>query len=157
MPGRAYAGDGSFRTIFARWGRLLSCDFRRRVRTRARKLAAAQKPALDALLGKQGLKMLFSVPWPPQGIFSAKAINSGADLKGVFENAGAVPAADDPMSAFLDLIAGMIGETDENWSALLASRSGIGRITQFDASQFDVIDKLASGVRQMRCNFFHVQ
>jgi TRAP-type C4-dicarboxylate transport system substrate-binding protein len=49
----------------------------------ARKLAAAQKPALDALLTKQGLKMLFSVPWPPQGIFSAKAINSGADLKGV--------------------------------------------------------------------------
>ncbi len=27
--------------------------------------------------------MLFSVPWPPQGIFSAKAINAGADLKGV--------------------------------------------------------------------------
>ena len=49
----------------------------------ARKLAAAQKPALEALLAKQGLKMLFSVPWPPQGIFSAKAINAGADLKGV--------------------------------------------------------------------------
>jgi 3-oxoacyl-[acyl-carrier-protein] synthase II len=26
--------------------------------------------------------------------------------------------------------------TDENWSALLASRSGIGKITQFEASQF---------------------
>ena len=49
----------------------------------AKKLAAAQKPALEALLAKQGLKMLFSVPWPPQGIFSAKAINAGADLKGV--------------------------------------------------------------------------
>ena len=49
----------------------------------AKKLAAAQKPALDALLAKQGLRMLFSVPWPPQGIFSAKAINAGADLKGV--------------------------------------------------------------------------
>ena len=49
----------------------------------ARKLAAAQKPAMDALLAKQGLKILFSVPWPPQGIFSAKPINSGADLKGV--------------------------------------------------------------------------
>ena len=49
----------------------------------AKKLAAAQKPALDSLLAKQGLKMLFSVPWPPQGIFSAKPINAGADLKGV--------------------------------------------------------------------------
>ena len=49
----------------------------------AKKLAAAQKPAMDALLAKQGLKILFSVPWPPQGIFSAKPISSGADLKGV--------------------------------------------------------------------------
>ncbi len=49
----------------------------------AKKLAAAQKPALNALLAKQGLKLLFSVPWPPQGIFSAKPINSAADLKGV--------------------------------------------------------------------------
>jgi TRAP-type C4-dicarboxylate transport system substrate-binding protein len=51
--------------------------------TEAKKLAAAQKPAMDALLAKQGIKVLFSVPWPPQGIFSAKPINSGADLKGV--------------------------------------------------------------------------
>ncbi|MCK9389836.1 MAG: TRAP transporter substrate-binding protein [Sulfuritalea sp.] len=49
----------------------------------ARKLASAQKPALEALLAKQGLKVLFSVPWPPQGIFSAKPINSAGDLKGV--------------------------------------------------------------------------
>ncbi|MDP2826115.1 MAG: TRAP transporter substrate-binding protein [Sulfuritalea sp.] len=51
--------------------------------TEAKKLATAQKPALEALLAKQGLKMLFSVPWPPQGIFAAKPINSAADLKGV--------------------------------------------------------------------------
>ena len=49
----------------------------------AKKLAVAQKPALEALLAKQGLKMLFSVPWPPQGIFAARPINAGADLKGV--------------------------------------------------------------------------
>jgi TRAP-type C4-dicarboxylate transport system substrate-binding protein len=49
----------------------------------ARKLAAAERPAVTALLAKQGLKILFSVPWPPQGIYSAKAINAGADLKGV--------------------------------------------------------------------------
>jgi TRAP-type C4-dicarboxylate transport system substrate-binding protein len=49
----------------------------------ARKLAAAEKPAITALLAKQGLKVLYTVPWPPQGIYSAKAINAGADLKGV--------------------------------------------------------------------------
>jgi TRAP-type C4-dicarboxylate transport system substrate-binding protein len=49
----------------------------------AKKLAAAQRPAMDALLAKQGLKILFSVPWPPQGIYSAKPINAGTDLKGV--------------------------------------------------------------------------
>ncbi len=49
----------------------------------ARKLAAAQKPALEALLAKQGMKLLYTVPWPPQGIFSAKSITAAADLKGV--------------------------------------------------------------------------
>ena len=49
----------------------------------ARKLAAAEKPAIDALLAKQGLKVLYTVPWPPQGIYSAKPITSAADLKGV--------------------------------------------------------------------------
>lgn len=39
---------------------------------------------------------------------AGRAFCAGADLKGVFENAGSGPAADDPMSAFLDLIAGMI-------------------------------------------------
>ncbi|MDI6747095.1 MAG: TRAP transporter substrate-binding protein [Rhodocyclaceae bacterium] len=49
----------------------------------AKKLYVAQKPGLDALLAKQGLKMLFSIPWPPQGIFTKNPINSAADLKGV--------------------------------------------------------------------------
>lgn len=39
---------------------------------------------------------------------AGRAFCAGADLKGVFENAGSGPSADDPMSAFLDLIAGMI-------------------------------------------------
>ena len=49
----------------------------------AKNLLKAQRPAVEALLAKQGMKMLFSVPWPPQGIYSAKPLNSGADLKGV--------------------------------------------------------------------------
>jgi len=39
---------------------------------------------------------------------AGRAFCAGADLKGVFEDAGEGPTADDPMSAFLDLIAGMI-------------------------------------------------
>ncbi|MBL8490198.1 MAG: TRAP transporter substrate-binding protein, partial [Rhodocyclaceae bacterium] len=49
----------------------------------AKKLWVAQKPVLDAHLAKQGLKLLFSVPWPPQGIYSKNAIAVAGDLKGV--------------------------------------------------------------------------
>ena len=34
----------------------------------AKKLAVAQKPVLDKLLGAQGMMLLYTVPWPPQGI-----------------------------------------------------------------------------------------
>lgn len=49
----------------------------------ARRLWEASRPATEAALDRQGLKLLYAVPWPPQGIFSAKPINSVADLKGV--------------------------------------------------------------------------
>ena len=48
----------------------------------AKKLWTASKAVTEGRFAKQGLKVLFNVPWPPQGIFSAKAINSAADLKG---------------------------------------------------------------------------
>jgi TRAP-type C4-dicarboxylate transport system substrate-binding protein len=49
----------------------------------AKKLWAVQKPALDKLLGAQGMKLLYSVPWPPQGIYANKPLNSVADMKGL--------------------------------------------------------------------------
>lgn len=49
----------------------------------SKKLWLAQKPVLEARLAKQGIKLLYSIPWPPQGIFSAKPIAAAADLKGV--------------------------------------------------------------------------
>ena len=49
----------------------------------SKKLWTAQKPVMEAQLAKQGIKLLYSVAWPPQGIFSAKPINSATDLKGV--------------------------------------------------------------------------
>jgi TRAP-type transport system periplasmic protein len=47
------------------------------------KLYKAQRPALDKKLSEQGMMLLFSVPWPPQGIYSKKPITSAADLKGI--------------------------------------------------------------------------
>jgi TRAP-type C4-dicarboxylate transport system substrate-binding protein len=49
----------------------------------AARLYKAQKPMLQKKLAEQGLVLLFAVPWPPQGIFSKKPLNSAADLKGM--------------------------------------------------------------------------
>ena len=48
----------------------------------SQKLWQASRQATEARLAKQGMKVLYAVAWPPQGIFSAKPISSAADLKG---------------------------------------------------------------------------
>jgi TRAP-type C4-dicarboxylate transport system substrate-binding protein len=47
------------------------------------KLWKAQKPMLESKLAEQGMMVLYAVPWPPQGIYSKKPLNSAADLKGI--------------------------------------------------------------------------
>jgi TRAP-type transport system periplasmic protein len=49
----------------------------------AMKLYKAEKPILEKKLAEQGLMLLYTVAWPPQGIYVKKPINSAADLKGV--------------------------------------------------------------------------
>ncbi|HTT12630.1 MAG TPA: TRAP transporter substrate-binding protein [Burkholderiaceae bacterium] len=49
----------------------------------AAKLYRAQRPLLEKKLGEQGMMLLYSVPWPPQGIYVKNPISSAADLKGV--------------------------------------------------------------------------
>jgi TRAP-type transport system periplasmic protein len=49
----------------------------------SKRLYDAQKPALEKLLGAQGMMLLYSVPWPPQGIYSKKELASVADLRKV--------------------------------------------------------------------------
>lgn len=49
----------------------------------AKKLYAAQKPFLEKKLAEEGLMLLYSVPWPPQGIYAKKEIKSLDDLKGL--------------------------------------------------------------------------
>lgn len=49
----------------------------------AQKLWDASRPVVEEELGKERLKVLFSVPWPPQGLYSKKEVTSADDLKGV--------------------------------------------------------------------------
>ena len=49
----------------------------------ARKLYDAQKPYLEKQLYKEGLVLLFSVPWPPQGIYAKREIRAIDNLKGL--------------------------------------------------------------------------
>jgi TRAP-type C4-dicarboxylate transport system substrate-binding protein len=49
----------------------------------ALKLYKASRKTLDAHFAKQGMKLLYTVPWPPQGIYTNKTLNSAADMKGL--------------------------------------------------------------------------
>lgn len=47
----------------------------------ARSLYDAQRPVLQRYLDKQGLMLLYAVPWPAQGLFSAKPVDSISDMR----------------------------------------------------------------------------
>jgi len=47
------------------------------------KLWKASRKALEERFAKQGMVVLYSVPWPPQGIYSSKPLNAAADMKGL--------------------------------------------------------------------------
>ncbi|MGR3503791.1 TRAP transporter substrate-binding protein [Pseudaestuariivita sp.] len=47
------------------------------------KLYDAAKGPLEELLAEQNLTLLYSVPWPPQGLYFRDEVNSVADMEGV--------------------------------------------------------------------------
>lgn len=49
----------------------------------ARALWEASEPAIAALLEEEGLKLLFAVPWPPQGIYAGEEVTDAAQMDGV--------------------------------------------------------------------------
>src|SRR5688572_21568349 len=49
----------------------------------AKKLWAASRPLIEQKLGAQGVQVLFSVPWGPQGMYAKKDINTVEDMKGL--------------------------------------------------------------------------
>ncbi|HSH89124.1 MAG TPA: TRAP transporter substrate-binding protein [Ramlibacter sp.] len=48
----------------------------------AQRLWQLQRPLVEKHFAARGLKPLYSVPWPPQGLFSNKPIRSSADFAG---------------------------------------------------------------------------
>lgn len=49
----------------------------------AQKLWNAQRPYIERLLDSQGIRLLYAVPWPPQGLMANKEVKSTADLAGL--------------------------------------------------------------------------
>ena len=49
----------------------------------AMRLYQAQKPLLEKKLAQQGMLLLYTVPWPPQGLFITTPVNSVADFRGM--------------------------------------------------------------------------
>ena len=49
----------------------------------AEKLWKASRKAVEDKFARQGMVILYSVPWPPQGIYSSKPINAIGDMKGL--------------------------------------------------------------------------
>jgi TRAP-type C4-dicarboxylate transport system substrate-binding protein len=47
------------------------------------KLWQAQRPVVEKILAGQGIKLLYAVAWPPQGIYTKKPLNTVADMKGL--------------------------------------------------------------------------
>lgn len=48
----------------------------------AEKLWQAAKPEMEKQLKKEGMKLLYTVAWPAQGLYTKKSINSLADIEG---------------------------------------------------------------------------
>ena len=54
------------------------------LRAESQKLWTASRPAIEKRFAAQRLKVLFAVPWPPQGIYAKKPIDTIRDMKGLF-------------------------------------------------------------------------
>jgi len=60
-----------------------SVPFLARSYPQARKLWEASRPMIEARLEKQGVKLLYAMPWSPQSIYTQKPVTSMADFEGM--------------------------------------------------------------------------
>ncbi|HEV7367628.1 TRAP transporter substrate-binding protein [Arenibaculum sp.] len=92
----------------------------------ARKLADAQRPFVEKRLADQGMRLLYWVPWPPQGFYSPKPLETIDDLAGLkFRSYG-------PSAARLGELAGMQVTTVQ--AAELSQAFATGRVNAMISS-----------------------
>jgi TRAP-type C4-dicarboxylate transport system substrate-binding protein len=132
----------------------------------AMKLWKASKPLIEKKLAAQGIMVLFTVPWGPQGIYAKKDINSIEDMKGlkwraynvgtarIGEMVGAqavtVQAAELPQALATGVVnsfmsSGATGYDSKVWETLTHfydTRAWIPRnVTLVNKAAFDALDK----------------
>lgn len=49
----------------------------------AQRLWQLQRPVLERQLAQRGLRILYAVPWPPQGLYATRPIKTAGDFKGL--------------------------------------------------------------------------
>ena len=54
----------------------------------ARDLWAASRPHIEDRLAEDGIKLLYAVPWPAQGLYVSQEVQSVDDLKGILSEQG---------------------------------------------------------------------
>jgi TRAP-type C4-dicarboxylate transport system substrate-binding protein len=92
----------------------------------AKTLADISKPQIERRLQAQGMRLLYWVPWPPQGFYSPRPLASGEDLRGLkFRSYGA-------SAARLGELAGMQVTTVQ--AAELAQAFSTGRVNSMISS-----------------------
>jgi TRAP-type C4-dicarboxylate transport system substrate-binding protein len=132
----------------------------------AMKLWKASKPLVEKKLAAQGIMVLFTVPWGPQGIYAKKDINTIEDMKGlkwraynvgtarIGEMVGAqavtVQAAELPQALATGVVnsfmsSGATGYDSKVWETLTHfydTRAWIPRnVTFINKAAFDALDK----------------
>ncbi|HZH28733.1 MAG TPA: TRAP transporter substrate-binding protein [Azospirillaceae bacterium] len=99
---------------------------------RAKQLWDASRPLVEAQLKGQGIRVLYAVPWPPQGLYANRELKSVADMRGLrFRSYG-------PSAARFGELAGLSVSTIQ--AAELSEALATGRINAMLTSPVTGVD-----------------
>jgi TRAP-type C4-dicarboxylate transport system substrate-binding protein len=108
--------------------------------SQAQKLWEVSRPAVEARLAKQGIKLLYAMPWSPQSIYSKTPISSMDDFKGMKFRAynPATSRIAELMGAIPTVI--QTGEIPQAFSTSMISGMLTSPTTGVDSQAWDFVD-----------------